>query len=222
MFFQQIAFKPCREFSKAAMQAAAGVAAPGEQGHLPSEEPARQKGGRAGRSRREDAGGERGQEGEGRGRGAGGTGRRKRGRVGRRRGGGGEGEEGRGREDAAEWPGLRRPLCVGRSSGRTLKALASFWTPGTRSAWPQNLSEPFAYESCVRGRAAPGTPKEDKDRFKPTEQTHVPEVINHRHCLSIAWCLPCAVLGARRHPEAGTAPHPPPPRPQGPANSSRV
>lgn len=151
-----------------------------------------------------------------------GRGRRKRGRVGRRRGGGGEGGEGRGREDAAEWPGLRWPLPVGRSSGRTLKALASFWTPGTPSAWLRNLGEPFAYEGCVRGRTAPkeGTPKEDKDRFKPTEQTHVPEAINHRHCLSISWCLPCAVLGARRHPEAGTPT--PTPRPQGPANSSRV
>ena len=126
-----------------------------------------------------------------------------------RGGRGGAGGAGRGREDATVWPGIHCPLPVGRSSGRTLKALASFSTPGTRSPWLQDLSEPFAYEGCVRGRAAPGTPKEDKDRFKPTDGADARPRSNKPPT------LPCAVLGARRHPEAGTPP-------QGPANSSTV
>ena len=93
MFLQQIAFKSCREFSKAAMQAAAGVAAPGEQGHLPREEPAGQKGGRAGRSRQEDGGGERGQ------------GRRREGREGR----GGRGGAGPGGCHRVAWDPLPPP-----------------------------------------------------------------------------------------------------------------
>lgn len=111
MFFQQIAFKSCREFSKAAMQAAAGVAAPGEQGHLPREEPAGQKGGRAGRSRREDGGGERGQEGAGRGRGGGGKGEEKEGQGGEEagRGWGGRGGAGPGGCRRVAWAPLAPP-----------------------------------------------------------------------------------------------------------------
>ena len=71
-FYLQIAFKSCREFSKVATQVAAGVAVPGEQGHLPREEPAGQRRSRPGRSLWE--GGKNGGVGRGRERGRWGTG----------------------------------------------------------------------------------------------------------------------------------------------------
>lgn len=97
-------------------------------------------------------------------------------------------------------PGLHCPfLWAGQAGGPWGRWLHS----GPRRArpvpgWPQDLSEPLAWEGCVRAARRSGTLRRTKMSLNFAEQTHAPEVTTSAVYPSPGTCQARCFLGAPR------------------------